>query len=272
MLLNTADTQAARHELERAATLYRALGGGPHLGSTLAALGFALPLLGRLADAEEAIREAIDLLEPAGWLRTLATAYNAQLVIEAFRGRFDEARAAQKKAEHLCEMTGADRMALTVAANLVQLSLEQGDFDGAISAGRNLTVRLRDTRHSYLLGLVLGVLAGAFTMAGNLDEALTAARKPRRFFVMKAGCSGCSIISPCAPHSTAGRGMPHSSPVTPTRFTRSSGTRASLWGAAPWNVWRCSCATRSGTKRLPNSVDFGVQLSETQATSIALSS
>lgn len=177
MLLMTAATSAAHHELERATALYRALGERPRLGCALADLGYALFMLDRIAEAEEAIREAIGLLEPAGWLRTLATAYNAQFVIETVRGRFDEARVAQKKAEHLCEMTGADRVALIVAANFVQFSLERGDIDGAISAGRNLTVRLRDTRHSYLLGGVLGVLTGALTMAGNLDEALRVARE-----------------------------------------------------------------------------------------------
>ncbi|HEY2447193.1 MAG TPA: hypothetical protein VGI20_15775, partial [Rhizomicrobium sp.] len=177
MLLNTSETKAAHRELDCAASLYRALHELPHLGSALTALGWSLLMLGRIEEAEEATREALGLLEPAGWSRTLATAYSSQLCVEAIRGRFDAAIAAGEKAVRLSEMAGAGRTAVLVAANLVQVRMESGDVDGAISAGRAVAVRLRETHHSDLLGFVLGVLAGAFTARSDLNEALTAARE-----------------------------------------------------------------------------------------------
>ncbi len=177
MLSNTTAVKAAQEEIERAVTLYRALGDLPHLGAALTTLAFPLFILDRTEEADQAILEAISLLEPAGWLRTLANAYNMQLVIETIRGRFDAARMAQKKAEHVCEMVGAERIALAVAANLVQHALEKRDIDRAISAGHEVLGRLRDTPHSDLCGFVLGVLAVAFTARGDLSEARTAARE-----------------------------------------------------------------------------------------------
>lgn len=180
MLLNTAATKAAYVEIECAANLYRAHG-DPHLGCALTWLGYALLMLDRTEEAERAITEALSLLESVGWLRTLAAACSNQLCIEATLGRFDAARAAGEKATYLCEMAGFDRTALLVAANLVQLYLEKGNLDRAISAGRSAVDRLQDTPHSGIRGFVLGVLAAALTARGDLDQALTAAREAAPF-------------------------------------------------------------------------------------------
>jgi tetratricopeptide (TPR) repeat protein len=177
MRLNTAAMKAALEETERAVNLYRTLGDRRHLGSALTALGFSLFMLDRIEEAELAIREALNLLESSGWLRTLATVYYVKAHIETALGRFDAAHVAQEKATRLCEMAGADRTALVLSADLVQAALETGDVDGAISAGRNVTVQLRDTPHTEIRGFVLGVLAAALTARGNLNDALTAARE-----------------------------------------------------------------------------------------------
>jgi hypothetical protein len=81
------------------------------------------------------------------------------------------------KAIRLCEMAGADRAAFVVSANLVEAILEMGDADSAISSGLELVSRLRDTPHSDVLGFVLGVLAAALTLRGDLEEALSTARE-----------------------------------------------------------------------------------------------
>jgi predicted ATPase/DNA-binding winged helix-turn-helix (wHTH) protein len=177
MLLNTAAAKSAHEEIERAAFLYRSLDDAPCLGSALTALGFSLFMLDRIEEAERAIPEALSLLAPAGWLRTLAMAYSAQLCIEAVRGRFDAAFAAGRKATCLCEMAGADRTALNVAANLVQVHLEKGEVEDAIVAGHEVVTRLRTTRHSDLLGFALGLLAAALAARGDVKKALTAARE-----------------------------------------------------------------------------------------------
>jgi tetratricopeptide (TPR) repeat protein len=176
-LLTTAAIKAAHEHLERAAILYRTLGDRPHLGCSLTWLGWSLLMLGRMEEAEQAILETQNLLEHAGWPRTLANAYSAQLCIEMLRGHFQAARIAGEKAARLCWMAGADRAAFTVAANLVQLHLESGDTDSAIAAGRDMMVQLRDTPHSSHRGFVLGVLTAAHTARGDLNEALKAARE-----------------------------------------------------------------------------------------------
>lgn len=177
MLLNAAATEAARAEIERAAILYRKLGERFHLGSALTALGYALFVLGRIEEAQQAIEEALSLLETSGWLRTLAVAYSVEMSIETTLGHFDAAHAAQEKSTRLCELAGAHRTALIVAANLVQLLLERGDFDGAVSTGLSVMERLRATPHSDVRGFALGFLVAAHTARGDLDDALAAARE-----------------------------------------------------------------------------------------------
>jgi len=177
MLLNTAGIKAAHEEIERAAFLYRTLGDRPNLGSSLAVSGYLLLTLGRTDEAEQAILDALTLLEPAEWLRTLAKAYSNKLCIDATLGRFEAARLAGENAVRLCEVTGNDRTALVITANLVQLLLESGDIDGAILTGRNVTGRLRDTRHLDIRGFALGVLAAALTARQELEEGMAAARE-----------------------------------------------------------------------------------------------
>ncbi|HEY2446074.1 MAG TPA: winged helix-turn-helix domain-containing protein [Rhizomicrobium sp.] len=177
MWSNTAAIKTAHEEIARAVLLYRDLDDRPDLGCALTALAYALFMLGRVDEAEQAITESLVLLESAGRPRTLAAAYSAQLCIEATLGRFDTARAAGEKAAHLCGMAGADRLGVVVAANLIELSLETGDLDGAIGAGRSLATRLGDTPHSDIRGFALGLLAAALTLQGNLDDALGAARE-----------------------------------------------------------------------------------------------
>lgn len=177
LLLHTAAMKAVHEEIERAAILYRTLDDSAGLGSTLATLGFSLVMRGRSEEAEQAILEALRLLEGAGCFRTLAEAHAMHLCIMIIVGRFDVARVAGEEATCLSEMVGADRTSLVVAANLMQLHLETGDIDGAISAGRSLIVRLRDTVHSGMYGFVLGTLAAALTARGDLAEALAVARR-----------------------------------------------------------------------------------------------
>lgn len=176
-LANTTAVKPAQEELERAAALYRALGDLPHLGSALSLLAFQLLTLGRIAEAKRGILEALRLLEPAGWLRTLAIAYNVQLTVETVCGRLDAARAAGEKAVRLCELAGAGHTALTIAVNLIEVRLEIDPLDEVIAAARNLAERLAETPHSELRGCARGLLTAALTFRGDPDEALAEARE-----------------------------------------------------------------------------------------------
>jgi tetratricopeptide (TPR) repeat protein len=175
--LNTTALSAAHRELTSATMLYRALGESAQLGSALVDLAFASLTLGRIEEAERAIAEALTMLEHTQQPRMLAHAYIIQMCIEFRRGRVDAGRSAAAQASRLCEAAGADILGFVVSANLVEAALKMGDVDGAISEGRNLVARLRDTPHSDGLGFVLGVLAGALTARGDLDEALAVARE-----------------------------------------------------------------------------------------------
>ena len=177
LCVNTLAVATAHQELAAAATLFRTLGESPHHGSALADLAFASLMQGRIEEAEQAIGEALTLLEHARWPRTLAKVYSVQMCIEVRRSHFDAVRSAAEKAIRLCELAGADRSGFAVSVNLLEAILETGDVDGAVSEGRSLAARLRDTPHSGALGLALRALAGGLTARGDLDEALAVARE-----------------------------------------------------------------------------------------------
>jgi predicted ATPase/DNA-binding winged helix-turn-helix (wHTH) protein len=175
--VNTAALAAAEAQLDRAGALYRALGDLPRLGGALTVQAFAFLLLDRMAEAEKAIEEALRLLEPGQHPRMLATAYSAQMCVEAGLGHPAAALSAGEESLSLCQAAGIDRIALTVATNLVEIALNSGDIDGAISAAGSLAARLQDSPHSYLRAHVLGALASAFTAQEKLHEALLSARE-----------------------------------------------------------------------------------------------
>jgi tetratricopeptide (TPR) repeat protein len=164
-------------ELTRAATLYHSLNDLPRLGGALARLGFALLVSGHIDEAERTSQESLELLTRVGKARKLAMAYSTKFCIDARLGRRDAARAAGEKAMSLCEIAGAQRQAFVVAANLVEASLERGDLDGAIAGGKRLANSLRETFHSNIRGFVLGILCGALTARGDIEDALVVARE-----------------------------------------------------------------------------------------------
>ena len=176
LLLSPPSANTAHDQLSRAVALYRTLD-HPRLATALPALAFASLMLNRMQEAEAVISEAVTRLERATWPRMLARAYSTLLCIEARLGRFDAARAAGEKAARLCEIVGAERTAVAVAANLVEVAMEKDDVDSAVVAGRRLIARLHGTVHSDLRSGVLRLLAGALTARGDLNEALSAARE-----------------------------------------------------------------------------------------------
>lgn len=65
--------------------------------------------------------------------------------------------------------------ALAIGTNLVELSLEIGDFERNIRDGRSLARRLRQNSHPSFIAHVLYLLAAAHVERGEAAEALTAA-------------------------------------------------------------------------------------------------
>jgi predicted ATPase/DNA-binding winged helix-turn-helix (wHTH) protein len=173
---NTAPAKA-EPELVRAAELFRARNDVPGLGDTLVKLAFTHTILNHVDAAERAIAEALKLLDSRLYPRMLARGYSAKMCIESRLGRLAAARSAGERAVSLCEIAGATRTGLIVSANLVELTLDNGDLNDAISAGRTLAARLRDTSYSDVRGFLLGVLTGALVARGDLDDALKTANE-----------------------------------------------------------------------------------------------
>ena len=176
LYFNTAAVKDARQELERGVALFRGLNDTQNLGSAIAAFGYASLILGNIEEAHALIEEALKLVARARRPRALAAAWSVKFCVEA-RMKSPAVREAGMKAVRLCELVGADRAASVVSANLVEAILEMGDIDAAISSGRALIGRLRDTYHTDILGYVLGMVSSALTLRGDVEAALTAAQE-----------------------------------------------------------------------------------------------
>lgn len=174
---NSGAVNRARDEFARAVELYRTPMDPARLGAALSRQAFALIILRRDAEAEQCNREALRLLSAAETPRALASAYAAQVCVEARLGRYEQAREEGAKAIRLCSAIGAERLELVVAGNLMEFALERDDIDDAMEIGRTLTARLRDSAHSDVEAFVLGLMVAALTFRGDLDEALIMARQ-----------------------------------------------------------------------------------------------
>lgn len=174
---NSGAVNRARDEFARAVELYRTPADPARLGAALSRQAFALIILRRDAEAETCNREALHLLAAAGAPRALASAYAAQVCVEARLGRYEQAREEGAKAIRLCNTIGAERLEFVVGGNLMEFALERDDIDDAMEIGRALTARLRDSAHSDVEAFVLGLMVAALTFRGDLDEALIVARQ-----------------------------------------------------------------------------------------------
>jgi predicted ATPase/DNA-binding winged helix-turn-helix (wHTH) protein len=176
LYFNTAAVKDARQEFERAVALFRSQNDTYNLGSAIAAYGYASLMLGNIDEARISIDEALRLIDRARRPRALAAAWSVKFCVEA-RLKSAMVLTTGAKAVRLCEVVGADRAALVVSANLVETVLETGDLDGAISSGRELAARLRDTYHTDILGYVLGMVSSGLTFRGDLAAALETAKE-----------------------------------------------------------------------------------------------
>ncbi len=176
LYFNTAAVKSALAELERAVVLFRSLGDMAQLGSALAAFAHASLMLGKIADARQAIAEALPLVEGARRPKSLAAAYMVKFFEES-RSHSPTVREAGRKAVRLCEVVGAERSALVVSSNLVEAMLEMGDVDDAISSGEELIARLGGTSHTDILGNVLALVAAGLTLKGDAKRALPWAKE-----------------------------------------------------------------------------------------------
>jgi hypothetical protein len=85
-----------------------------------------------------------------------------------------------------------------VASNTVEATLESGELDVAVSAGRELITRLRGTTYSYHLAVLLGIITAALVAHDDLEESLSTALEACPLLRDHGLLFGSSIILRCA--------------------------------------------------------------------------
>jgi predicted ATPase/transcriptional regulator with XRE-family HTH domain len=164
-----------------AVAAYRELGEERTLATALMNLGDALRAAGKLAEAQTALEEAVEIDQRVGRPRALATALAQLATVRFIRGDIGGARSAFDDVIALVirtgggdELAGPHAVALT---NLAELEFNEGRPERAIeTAKRALEVsrRVSDRRN---VALLCCNLAGYLTRAERFDEARVFARE-----------------------------------------------------------------------------------------------
>lgn len=177
MWLHRDAARAALVECRRAADLFELTGDPRSRAQALTGIGLCLGYLGETEAGLASVVEAQRAFEATGSTRSLALAYSALAMIERSRGEFAAAGAAGKIAGSLFDLIGADRLALSERVNNLDMAVQMGRLDQAVQEARAVAEAAGASSSRYTLGNLLGNLAGALTMRGDLDEAADLARK-----------------------------------------------------------------------------------------------
>jgi predicted ATPase/DNA-binding winged helix-turn-helix (wHTH) protein len=164
---------------ERAIELYRRLNDRQELFHALVLKAQQLLLRAELANVEEPIREAEELLDPA-WpfgLRFHLLRHRAFLMY--LLHRMDEARALSEHTLQLARESADPVLVLDALSMSMGAELDSGNVDKAVARGRDMLELLR--REELDCGLRisegLAIFAGALAEQDRLDEALKLARE-----------------------------------------------------------------------------------------------
>lgn len=165
--------------IDRAVEILR--DGGPPQARYTAFLQAAITLAraSRLHEAEAMLAQAKALLDPA-WPPALRAEYfNAVTLFLGDARRTGEARPALDEALALTRRCGDVRRALRPMINAEQASAFLGDYERAVELGREMLLLLQSdpSLRGGMVNIVLGNLAMALVMAGEVQEALDVARQ-----------------------------------------------------------------------------------------------
>ena len=122
--------------------------------------------------------EEMRLLENPAWPPGLLLLRRAgEVMVSKAGGRLDEARRLLEEQIQLAIATGADDLVSSCLDQLAALSLASGDFDAAVSAGRELVSRLRSRRNLRRLSAAYAVYLNAALLGSSIEEARAAAEE-----------------------------------------------------------------------------------------------
>ncbi len=164
---------------ERAIELYRPLGDGKGLGSSLMRQAACLTYMGRFEQAAPLFAQAFPLLEVAAAPKLLAEYFLTFGAMKMLTGDLTTARSHFERAASICRSTGAERLAIGVLHHLAEAAWTAGDLDAALAGYRETVALARKSRvvRKRALGHGLTNLAGVLTERGDIVEALVAARE-----------------------------------------------------------------------------------------------
>lgn len=157
---------------ERAVDVCRSLNEPHLLGHALAFLVASLSKGDRLAEADDAGKEALELLGDGGAPKSLAVALSLLAIPMNRMGRLSEARDFTRRALEIERRVGCDRGTVVSMLNLAELNFTLGAIDEALEGDREVAALLRRTgAYPHILASVLGNLAGHLIMADQIEEA-----------------------------------------------------------------------------------------------------
>ncbi len=177
--LEMASPSEVLRDYERAIELYRPLGDGKGLGSSLMRQAAYLTYMGRFEQAAPLFAQAFPLLEVAAAPKLLAEFFLTFGAMKMLTGDLTTARSHFERAASICRSTGAERLAIGVLHHLGEAAWTAGDLDAALAGYRETVALARKSRvvRKRALGHALTNLAGVLTERGDIVEALVAARE-----------------------------------------------------------------------------------------------
>jgi predicted ATPase/DNA-binding winged helix-turn-helix (wHTH) protein len=161
----------------RARTLYREYDDSDRLGDALLLVATIGAARNQSVDAEEALRDADDLVDARAALRKQAALAEARGQCYLRRGAFDFAIAAFRRQAELSQSAGAVRREYQAFGNVGSAQLAAGEVDAAIDSLRKSVHGLRTIVPTYGLEVHLGTLAVAVAWRGDDFDVLPLARE-----------------------------------------------------------------------------------------------
>jgi predicted ATPase/DNA-binding XRE family transcriptional regulator len=163
--------QVALAAAERALARYRQL--GDILGSAQAqdSAAGSLVLLGRPAEAEPMLREALEAARTLGDRRLTARALQKIGWIESAAGDFAGARVHLTKALAMAQVLGTESFAASVAVSLADNEFRAGDCEAALRLTADLVANSSSLSASPIIAVALVNMAAYLIALGRYDEA-----------------------------------------------------------------------------------------------------
>jgi len=171
----------AEAQIWQAIEIHRKTGDDRRLGVLLFNLANLVDKLGRTDEAEGLYREALEALERVGDRVVRPQVYGGLAMMHAQRGRLTEARALMEQALGI-HASRVSEFAAFARYNLAYLEMQGGRTDAAERTARGVLEQARSWGHLRLVAHVLDVLGQVHTDQGRLAEALAVLDEARSIY------------------------------------------------------------------------------------------